>query len=240
MKFYVVSVSFPKEKGNEAVQAYKERMDREEMEVKSLQKRIQIIYAEGLELDKRADEAFSAYGTNVLVIMLFHGLGSVFLQLNYPYFGTWVSVCMVVSFFSTFLVAIIVCDYKTDNLCQLEKDLQRRQIELQNDIANFGAETKRTYSVEKLKTLESIGALGEVLNGINRDAGALQSTIAGILENSSKFQSNRMKSLIQVGVCAIIYGLSFPMMTSYLLYCKYFIIPSFDCHLQVLLTKMHT
>ncbi|KAF7114533.1 hypothetical protein RHSIM_RhsimUnG0083800 [Rhododendron simsii] len=185
-------------------------MDRMEMEANSLQKRIIIIRAEGFELDKRANEAVSTYGTNVLVIMLFLGLSSIFLQLNYPYFGTSVSVLMVVSFFSTFVVAYIVSSNNIEKISEKEKDLWKRQREFQSDIAFFGAQITRAYSDEELNTLASIGALGEVLNGngsLTRDARALQSTIASLLEMSSNSESNRMKSLFQVKVCAIIYRL---------------------------------
>ncbi|KAG5532880.1 hypothetical protein RHGRI_027237 [Rhododendron griersonianum] len=196
------AVSSPKVlEQNARFQSLYRRMDRMEMEAKSLQKRIIIIRAEGFELDKRADEAVSTYGTNVLVIMLFHGLGSIFLQVNYPYFGTSVLVLMVVSFFSTFVVAYIVSSNNIEKISEKEKDLRRRQREFQSDIAFFGAQITRAYSDEELYTLSSIGALGEVLNGndsLTRDARALQSTIASLLEMSSNSESNRMKSLFKL------------------------------------------
>jgi len=217
----VTAVSSPKVlKLNETLQSLDRRMDRMGMDVQSLQKRTGMIHAEALELDRRADEAIGTYGTNVQVTMLFHGLGSIFLQLNYPYFGTSVSVLMVVSFFSTFAVAYIISFNKIKKMSQWEKDLQRRQRELQNDIACFGAEIKRPFSDEELKTFGSTGALGEVwkwIDSLNRDARALQSTITGILEISSNSEIIRAKSLFRVAACAIIYGKFFPMMAYYLL-----------------------
>ncbi|KAH7839920.1 hypothetical protein Vadar_010347 [Vaccinium darrowii] len=218
------AVSSPEvQEPNETLQSLDRRMHRKEMEVKSLQKRVKKIQAEGLELDRRADETISTYGTSVHVTMLFHGFGSIFLQLNYPNSGTSVSVLMVVSFFSTFAVAYIVSFNKIEKMSQWEKDLRRRQRELQNDIACFGPEIMRTYSDEEFKSFVSIGAVGEVWNWIgslNRDAGALQNTITGVLEISSNSESSRSKSLSQVAAHAIMYGFSFPVMAYLLLSCK--------------------
>ncbi|KAH7856301.1 hypothetical protein Vadar_003025 [Vaccinium darrowii] len=111
----------------------------------------------------------------------------------------------------------IVESSKNSRVSQIMSLAQR---ELQNDIACFGAEIKRTYSDEEFKSFGSIRALGEVWNWIgslNRDAGALQSTITGLLEISSNSESSRSKSLFQVAACAIIHGFSFPMMAYYLL-----------------------
>lgn len=217
----VIAVPSPKVMElNETLQSIDRRMDKKKMEVKSLQKRINAIRADGVVLDRRADEAIETYGTNVQVTMLLHGLGSIFLQLNYPYFGTPVSVLMVVSFFSTFAIAFIVSFNKIKKMSQWEKVLRRRERELEKDIASFGTEIKRTYSGEELKRFVSTGALGEVLNGIsslNREASAMRSDITGILENSCNSETNRIKSLFQVAACAVIYGLSFPMMAYYLL-----------------------
>ncbi|KAF7116892.1 hypothetical protein RHSIM_RhsimUnG0011200 [Rhododendron simsii] len=115
---------------------------------------------------------------------------------------------VLVSFFSTFVVAYIVSSNNIKKLSEKEKDLRKRQREFQSDIAFFGAQITRAYSGEELNTLASIGALGEVLNGngsLTRDARALQSTIASLLEMSSNSESNRMKSLFQVKVCAIMW-----------------------------------
>ncbi|KAF7132001.1 hypothetical protein RHSIM_Rhsim09G0134400 [Rhododendron simsii] len=117
---------------------------------------------------------------------------------------------MVVSFFATFVVAYIVSSNNIEKISEKEKDLRRRQREFQSDITFFGAQITRAYSDEELNTLASIGALGEVLKGngsLTRDARALQSTIASLLEMSSNSESNRMKSLFQVKVCAIPYRL---------------------------------
>ncbi|XP_057464144.1 uncharacterized protein LOC130753956 isoform X2 [Actinidia eriantha] len=205
---------------NEALRSLKRRMGRTDFEVKSLQKRIKIIESE-LVLERRADEAITTYGNNVQVIMLFHGLGSVFLQVNYPYIGVQVSILMIVSFFFAFMVSFIVTFGKIEKVSQSEKDLQRRLRELQNEITYFAATIERTCSDRELKTLASIGTLGEVLNQIglqNRNVAALQKTVTGFLELSSNNSESRMKSLFLVSVGAIIYGLCFPMMAYYLIY----------------------
>ncbi|KAG5532926.1 hypothetical protein RHGRI_027249 [Rhododendron griersonianum] len=137
------------------------------------------------------------------LIMLFHGLGSVFLQVNYPYAGAGVSVVMVVSFVSAFMVAYMVTLNKIERMSEFEKDLQRRQMELQNEVTCFGAKIQPPSNGE-LENLASKGAFRGALDSIDslrKGAVALQEDITRILELSNS-KNIRLKSLSQVALWA--------------------------------------
>ncbi|KAI8539521.1 hypothetical protein RHMOL_Rhmol09G0189300 [Rhododendron molle] len=194
-------------------------MDRMDAEVQSLRRKINALYAEQLHFEKSADEAIGTYASNVQLIMLFHGLGSVFLQVNYPYAGPGVSVVMVVSFFSAFMVAYMVTLNKIERMSEFEKDLQRRQMELQNEVTYFGAKIEAPCSDGELENLASKGALRGALDSIGslrKGSVALQEDITRILELSNS-KNIRLKSLSHVAVGAIIYGLCFPTIAFYFL-----------------------
>ncbi|KAG5548390.1 hypothetical protein RHGRI_013918 [Rhododendron griersonianum] len=170
-------------------------------EVQSLRRKINALYAEQLHFEKSADEAIGTYASNVQLIMLFHGLGSVFLQVNYPYAGAGVSVVMVASFFSAFMVAYMVTLNKIERMSEFEKDQQRRQMELQNEVTCFGAKIQPPSNGE-LENLASKGALRGALDSIDslrKGAVALQEDITRILELSNS-KNIRLKSLSQVAV----------------------------------------
>ncbi|KAH7841060.1 hypothetical protein Vadar_025051 [Vaccinium darrowii] len=138
-------------------------MDRMDVVVQSLQRKINTLYAKQLHFEKSADETISTYASNVQLIMLFHGLGSVFLQVNFPYAGAGVSFVMVVSFFSAFMVAYIVTLNKIERMSEFEKNLQRRQMDLQNEVTCFGAKMEAPFSSGELENLARRGALAGVL-----------------------------------------------------------------------------
>ncbi|KAE9451214.1 hypothetical protein C3L33_16885, partial [Rhododendron williamsianum] len=148
------------------LQLLKGRMDRMDAEVQLLRRNLNALYAEQLYFEKSADEVISTYANNVLLIMLFHGLGSVFLQVNYPYTGAGVSVVMVVSFFSAFMVAYMVTLNKMERMSEFEKNLQRRQRELQKEVTYFGAKIEASCSDRELEKLAIKGALRGVLDSI--------------------------------------------------------------------------
>ncbi|KAF7115631.1 hypothetical protein RHSIM_RhsimUnG0049800 [Rhododendron simsii] len=199
------------------------RMDRMDAEVQSLRRNSNSLYAEQLYFEKSADEVISTYANNVLLIMLFHGLGSVFLHVNYPYTGAGVSVVMVVSFFSAFMVVYMVTLNKIERMSEFEKNLQRRQRKLQNKVTYIGAKIKASCSLRELENLAIKGALRGVLDSVGslrKGAVALQEDITKILELSNS-KNIRLKSLSQVAVGAIIYGLCFPTIAYYFLCRKY-------------------
>ncbi|KAI8539511.1 hypothetical protein RHMOL_Rhmol09G0189000 [Rhododendron molle] len=215
----IVACSSESKTADRALQLLEGRMDRMDMEVQSLRRNLNAQYAEQLYFEKSADEVISTYANNVLLIMLFHGLGSVFLQVNYPYTGAGVSVVMVVSFFSAFMVAYMVTLNKIERMSEFEKNLQRRQRELQNEVTYFGAKIEASCSDQELEKLAIKGALRGVLDSIGslrKGAVALQEDITKILELSNS-KNIRLKSLSQVAVCAIIYGLCFPTIAYYFL-----------------------
>ncbi|XP_058183302.1 uncharacterized protein LOC131301142 [Rhododendron vialii] len=208
----IVACSSESKTADGALQLLEGRMDRMDAEVQSLRRNLNALYAEQLYFEKSADEVISTYSNNVLLIMLFHGLGSVFLQVNYPYSGAGVSVVMVVSFFSAFMVAYMVTLNKIERMSEFEKNLQRWQRELQNEVTYFGAKIEASCSDRELEKLAIKGALRGVLDSIaslRKGAVALQEDITKILELSNS-KNIRLKSLSQVAVGAIIYGLCFP------------------------------
>ncbi|KAF7113151.1 hypothetical protein RHSIM_RhsimUnG0155500 [Rhododendron simsii] len=159
-----------------------------DMEVQSLRRKINALYAEQLHFEKSADEAIGTYASNVQLIMLFHGLSSIFLQVNHPYAGAGVSVVMVVSFFSAFMVAYMVTLNKIERMSEFEKNLQRRQIELQNEVTYFGAKIEALCTDGELQYLASKGALRRVwdsISSLRKGAVALQEDITKILELSN-------------------------------------------------------
>lgn len=201
------------------VQLVEERLDRMDMEAESLQRKINTLNAEQLQFEKSADETISTYASNVLLIMLFHGLGSVFLQLNYPYAGAGISFVMVVLFFYAFMVAYKVTLNKIERMSEFEKNLQRRQRELQNEVTCFGDKFESLYSNGELEKLARRGALKGVLDrkdSMKIGADTLQRDITKILELSNS-KNIRMKSLSQVAVGAFIYGICFPPIAYYFL-----------------------
>ncbi|XP_058183299.1 uncharacterized protein LOC131301140 isoform X2 [Rhododendron vialii] len=185
----LVACSSKSKTADGTLQLLEKRMDRMDAEVQSLRKKINALYAEQLHFEKRADEATGTYASNVQLIMLFHGLGSVFLQVNNPYAGAGVSVVM------------------------------RQQMEYQNEVTYFGAKIEALCSDGELENLASKGALRRVLDSIGslrKGAVALQEDITRIRELSNS-KNIRVKSLSQVAVVAIIYGLCFPTIAYYIL-----------------------
>ncbi|XP_058183297.1 uncharacterized protein LOC131301140 isoform X1 [Rhododendron vialii] len=215
----LVACSSKSKTADGTLQLLEKRMDRMDAEVQSLRKKINALYAEQLHFEKRADEATGTYASNVQLIMLFHGLGSVFLQVNNPYAGAGVSVVMVALFFSAFMVAYMVTLNKIERMSEFEKNLQRQQMEYQNEVTYFGAKIEALCSDGELENLASKGALRRVLDSIGslrKGAVALQEDITRIRELSNS-KNIRVKSLSQVAVVAIIYGLCFPTIAYYIL-----------------------
>ncbi|KAH7840261.1 hypothetical protein Vadar_014823 [Vaccinium darrowii] len=201
------------------VHLVEERLDRMDMEAESLRRKINTLNAEQLQFEKSADETISTYASNVLLIMLFHGLGSVFLQLNYPYAGSGISFVMVVLFFYAFMVAYKVTLDKIERVSEFEKNLQRRQTDLQNEVTCFGAKIAPACSNGELHNLARRGALPGVwnrMNSLRMRGDTLQRDITNILELSNS-KNVRMKSLSQIAVGALIYGICFPTIGYYCL-----------------------
>ena len=113
---------------NKALESLDRMTDSIDMEVKSFHKRISIIKAEEFDLERMADEAMSTFGNNVQVIMLFHGLGSIFLQLNHPHVGIHISVLFVVSFFSSFIVALVLAGSDDSTVWMWNTDKDRKSV----------------------------------------------------------------------------------------------------------------
>uniref|UniRef100_A0A5B7BI77 Uncharacterized protein n=1 Tax=Davidia involucrata TaxID=16924 RepID=A0A5B7BI77_DAVIN len=190
----------------------------------TLERRMDSMYTEKHGLEERMDKAIDLLGNNIQVLMLIHGGGSIFLQLNYPpYIGIWLSILMVVLYFSRVMVVFTVAFGKIKRMNQLVQDLLRRQIELQNDVVCL--KTKIELHTNEYKannpnnTQMELSETHGVRNGIgslNSRVAALQKAASEILELSN-FEGHQMNLLFKVAVGAIIYGISFPIISYYLL-----------------------
>ncbi|KAA8519713.1 hypothetical protein F0562_013969 [Nyssa sinensis] len=197
--------------------------------LESLERRMDSMHTEKLGLEERMDKAMDILGNNMQVLMLIHGMGSIFLQLKYPYTGIWVSILMLVLFFSSVMVVFTVAFGKTKRTNQLVQDLQRRQIELQNDVVYLKVKIELLNSDHKLYNTKNPNTqmmmlsetrTGIETHGVQNAIGSLNSRIATLQKAASEileisnFEGHQLNLLFKVAIGAIIFGISFPIIAS--------------------------
>ncbi|KAA8519710.1 hypothetical protein F0562_013966 [Nyssa sinensis] len=182
--------------------------------LKSLQKRMDKMHKEKLGLVESMDKAMDTLGSKMLVLMLTYGTGSIILLRNYPYAGIRVLILMLVLYFYIVKVVFTPAFGRIKETKQLVQDLQRRQIELQNDVVYLKVKIEQLKSDCKSYNTKNLNTHG-VQNGIgslNSRIAKLQKAASEILE-ISKFE-DELNLLFKV---AIEFGISFPIIAYFVL-----------------------
>ncbi|KAA8519711.1 hypothetical protein F0562_013967 [Nyssa sinensis] len=130
------------------------------------------------------------------------------------------------------MVVFTVAFGKTKRTNQLVQDLQRRQIELQNDFVYLKVKTELLDSECKLYNTNNLNTqmmelsetrTGSETHGVQNGIGlingrivTLQKPASEILEISN-FEGHQLNLLFKVAIGAIIFGISFPIIAYYFL-----------------------